>query len=177
MLRMYKNNGVFVYANNKMTDIRYSTDFDHETFTGNINVEYLNDSNNSEQIKFLNIPSLVKHYEREQITPEEFQTILSNKINESGCEYLYTQKDFEMGIFNCYCPIYGLDKNDIMSKIMNDEVFGDSIICLENNLNDDSRILSINSDLLTKILKYLSNTNHSNKNKVFCNIYYELCDM
>ena len=68
-------------------------------------------------------------------------------------------------------------KNDTISKLIGDEIYGDVVVGLENNLNDDSRILNLDKGLFDKIIKLTQIEKFAPKNQYFCNIYKELLDL
>lgn len=173
MLRKLYNCGVVVNENSELENMHYSVTYDHENHTGILNVT---SNSNTYNFKFLNVPSLIKYHEKDDLEPEQFSKVLSDKVLETKSDFFYTQKDFGLGLLNCYCPIYGQSKNETMSKLMTEDSYGKCFIGLENHLNDDSRILPLNVETTNKILKFLStsSTDFKQKNNVFCNVFYEL---
>lgn len=177
MLRKYNLEGVQIEDDGVMSNIYYNVTYDKNTYTGLLNIT-IGEHNNSvtNSVKFLNYPALVKLHEKDNLTPEQFEKMVSDLINESQCQYYYTQKEFGLGLFNCYCPLFGASKNEIMSKMMGENICGNSYIGLENHLNNDNIMIPLNVNMVNKILKFLSVTDFKQKNGSFCNIFYELSD-
>ncbi len=171
MLRKCSTSGVQIEDNGTMTNINYNIVYDNDLHTGTLSVTI---NGYSQSLKFLNYPSLVKLHERDNLTSEQFSKAVSDKVVESQAQYFYTQKEFGLGLFNCYCPLFGHEKNEIMSKLLSENISGTSYIGLENHLNEDSRIMSLDTTMVNKILKFMSTTGFKQKNGIFCNIYYEL---
>lgn len=171
MLRKYHNYGVFINETGDITDINYTVTYNNTENTG---VLVITKSNETSTIKFLDIPSLMKKHEKDNLTSEQFTKLVLDKTNSSGATYFHTQKDFCMGIFNVYSPVYGLEKNIKLSTLLGEDAFGHVYLGLENHLNSDSRILHLNSDLINKILKLVTIKDFKQKNPSFCNIFYEL---
>ena len=173
MLRKCSTSGVQIEDNGDMTNINYTIVYDDDSHTGTISIVI---NGHSQSLKFLNYPSLVKFYERDNLTSEQFSKMVSDKVVESQAQYFYTQKEFGLGLFNCYCPLFGHEKNDIMSKLLSENICGTSYIGLENHLNEDSRIMPLDTTMINKILNFLSTKNFKQKNGMFCNIFYELSE-
>ena len=174
LLKKYHTEGVQIEDDDTLTNIKYNVKYDHENHTGKLNITV---DNLTHSITFLNYPSLVKSYEKDNLNSEQMTSLVSTKISETGAQYFYTQKEFKLGLLNCYCPIYGQNKNEIMSKLLEEIVCGNCYVGLENHLNDDTRILSCNSDIIKKILKFMETKDYKIKNPHFCNIFYELNDL
>lgn len=176
MLRKNSSNGVQMGDNNIVSNINYTISYNHDLHTGTLNIINTTDTVNTVQLKFLNYPSLIKQFEKDNLTSEQLSKLVSDKISELGCEYFYTQKEFGLGLLNCYCPLFGHTKNEFMSQLLSENICGTSYVGLENNLNEDNRILPLNNKMISKILNFLSVNNYKQKNRIFCNIFYELSD-
>jgi hypothetical protein len=128
-------------------------------------------------LEYLNVKNIMHRLnEKNQgnINESDFSNILSQKLDSSGAHYIYSQMDISVGLLNCYYETIGLSKNNIVSELLGTDVYGDVIIGLENHLNDDNRILTMDTNIFNKILKFTKNKNFKVKNEYFCNIYYEL---
>lgn len=177
LLRKFKNSGVLVKDDDTIQNINYTVTYNHEDNTGFLNItDCQNILQKPTQIKFINVPSIIKAHEKEELTPEQFSQLLSDKVAESGATYFYTQREFGLGLFNCFCPLFGQTQNNIITKLLAENAYGDSYIGLENHLNDDTRILPLDIVMLNKILKLLDDKNFKLKNGIFCNLFYELSD-
>jgi hypothetical protein len=164
------NRGIYVHSDKKIDEIVY---FD-KTESDQIGTLTINHNGVSKELKYLNLVNLIKELSEKNISETQFTEILQKKLDESGVEYLYTQKDFGLGLLNCYYQIIGFAKNEIVSNLINEDISGDVIIGLENKLNDDSRLLGLTSETFKQIIKLSKNNKFKVKNEIFCNIYYEL---
>lgn len=171
--RKMLNKGIIVKSSGEIENITYLIKYDKETESGTIVVS------SQEQTKtftYLNVPAVANKYENKELSESEFRTILEEKIQSGNCDCFYSQVDFKMGLLNCYSPSTGLEKNEVMSKLVGDTLYGDIVVGLENYLNDDSRILDLDSNTFKKIVDLSSDKHkyHKNLNTLFCNIFYEL---
>lgn len=173
LIKKTKHCGVEVCTNGDMNNITYTFDYDAESFRGTL--KYVDENGTNYSKCFLNVPKLVNSHEK--LSQEQFNEVMQIKVNEINPDYFYTQRDVGIGLLNCFCPTYGEDKNSIMEKIMSEQVYGNSIVGFENHLNDDSRILDLDSSLFAKLLKFLETPDFKQKNTSFCNVYYELKNM
>ncbi len=172
-----ENDGVIVGDDGSVTNMTYLTTYDKNTNTGTITVRL--NSQESKVLKYINVAALASKNEGSSMSNDEFSEMLSKKICDEKCDCFYLQKDFKMGLLNCYSPIIGNVKNEIMSKLINDEMYGSIIVGLENHLNDDNRLLSLNSTVFKKILNLCSQVDEKfkPKNELFCNVFYEISHM
>lgn len=173
MLRKCNTHGIQIEDDGTLTNVIFNVEYNHTNHCGTLNITI---DDVSQSIKFLNYPSLIKYHENDNLSSEQLSSLVSNKIIETDSQYFYTQKEFGLGLLNCYCPIYGENKNEIMSCLLSEDICGNTFVGLENHLNDDSRILPLNINMLHKIIKFIKTKNHKQKNSFFCNIFYELSD-
>ena len=164
------NHGIILKSNKTIKNLEYSDDHDTHTHTGILKVNY---ENNKHNIKYLNIHGMA-NTTNEDSSSDEFQKKIETAVNKYEIGYLYNQVDFSIGLLNCYYQMLGTEKNEIMSEILNADVYGDVIIGLENYLNDDNRILKLDDKLFCLILNFIKEKNYNAKNQNFFNIYYEL---
>lgn len=141
------------------------------------NITIIKSDSNKKSFKFINIPCLCSDDDNKK-TPEETNDIITKKIENitatNQIDFYYSQHSFCMGILNCYSPMFGIEKNERVSNLFGVDFYGDILIGLENNLNDDDRLLDIDDVLFNKIEKIFNKSNPNTKNKLYCNIYYEL---
>ena len=164
------NKGVYIHSDGKIDDIVY---FD-KTESNQIGTLSIKHNDESKEFKYLNLVNMIQENSEKNISEAEFTEILQKKLDEHGVEYLYTQKDFGLGLLNCYYQIIGFVKNKLVSDLIKEDISGDVIIGLENKLNDDNRLLGLTSETFKQIIKLSKNVNFKVKNDTFCNIYYEL---
>lgn len=133
-------------------------------------------NNQKKTFKFLNIPSLCNSEANNK--SENVGNMITEKIEkmtmDNKLDFYYSQHSFCMGLLNCYSPIFGTEPNNKISKLFGNNFYGDILIGLENNLNDEERLLDIDDILFSKIEKIFSNQKFNRKNELFCNLYYEL---
>lgn len=174
--KKYANDGVMVGDDGSIIDVSYTTTYDKDNHTGTLTTKINNETN---VLKYINVSALVNKNEGSILSSEQFAEMLEKKIEDEKCNCFYLQKDFKMGLLNCYSPIVGNVKNEILSKLIGDQMYGNIMVGLENHLNDDNRILSLNSSVFKKIINLCSCTdeNFKPKNELFCNIFYEISHM
>jgi len=168
----YNYRGIIVHSNEDIEDVIFSDKYDTDTHSGKLNITKCDGTSN--EYKYININSLVSKHEKDNLSEEQFAKVLQNHIDSTESNYLYAQKDFGMGLLNCYYQIIGISKNEIISRLISDDIFGDVIVGLENNLNNDNRLLNLDKTLFNEIVKITKLTDFTPKNEYFCNIYYEL---
>ena len=167
------NKGVYVHSNKQIDNVLY---YD-KTESNQLGTLVVLHDGNVREFKYLNLVNIMQEVSDKNLTDDEFTETLKTRLDESGADYLYTQKDFGLGLLNCYYQTFGFTKNEIISKLIKEDISGDVIIGLENKLNDDSRLLGITKDTFKKIIELTQNTNFKVKNGIFCNVYYELANM
>ena len=97
---------------------------------------------------------------------------IKDMLDDSNIEYIHTQKNLDFIILDIFCQKESADKNVIVSKFLNDDIYGDVILCLETITHDDSRKIKLDTELFFK----LANGLPARKNKYFFNIYHEFSD-
>jgi hypothetical protein len=171
--KKYHSKGVKVTENGDINDINYSFKFDElNNDIGKITL-FDNDGNFKNEYNFIDVNNVRRN--NENLNSEQHNEILMEKINKYNIQFIYSQHEFNLGILNIFSPINGNILNEKVSYLINTKFYGDIILCLENNLNnDESRILDMSVELFTKILKLKSIPNFKPKNKYFINIFNEL---
>lgn len=173
----YVHTGIILYSNGYMENIEYTyNENDNDNTYGNITYRRQNDStHNAKYLHLINIMQNLKDDTPDENVDESlYKEKMEEKMNELQCTHLYNQRDFSLGTFNCYYPIFGEQLNEIMSKLLNDKVYGNVIVTLETRLNNDERLLNLNTTLFESIVKTISVPNFVPKNKHYFNIYHEL---
>lgn len=128
---------------------------------------------NNKEIFYLNIANIVnKHNNNDNLVNE----IMKEKANAYGTNYFYTQICNGPLIFNCFYLSHSETKNEIVSNLINDDIYGDVIIFIQNNCdNDTDTIIDASKDLFNKIYDVIVNQKKiKRKNPHFFNIYKEL---
>lgn len=162
--------GIMLSENGNVYDMEYINTYDKDKNCGKITLE------NKHEMPYFNIAhymSLCNNDNENKDNNENNEKKLFDEINESGLTYLYTQKNIDIGLLNCYSQTEGFVKNEIASKLFNEDIYGDVFLGLENNSNHDTRILNLTSELFQKIIK-LNTFDYKHRNIHFFNIYYEL---
>lgn len=176
--KKYINDAVYINCNGTIDTI----EFIDITESDNNGLLYIKHNGNVKKIKYINSVNISHKLSKDcELIEEQLQEELKNALTKHDSDYIYMKKDFGLGSFNYFCQAVGFVKNDIVSDLMssptNEEVIsGDVIICLENTLNDDTRILSMNSEMFNKLKTFIKklNSKYKPKNKHICNLYYEL---
>lgn len=130
--------------------------------------------NTDKEISYVNISNItnINHKKSE----EELNQILKEKINAYCCEYFYIQIEMGFCILNCYYRISDEKKNERLTELFQQDIYGDAILFIQSNVNQDSEsILNINSDIFNKIHKTITKKEKiRHRNKYFFNLYKEL---
>lgn len=166
---------VIVKTNGDVNNVMCSISHNNDTQIGTLSVK--TESGNKKTFNYLDIPLICNKESESGKTSEQIDEIITKKTEELNVDFFYSQYHFSMGLLNCYSPIFGKEKNNVMSELLGMDFYGDILISLENNLNEDERLLDLDSAIFNKIKKIFNKTNFENKNKLFCNIYYELANM
>lgn len=131
---------------------------------------------NNKEILYLNVANIVnsqKNLENENI----IENIIKEKSSAYGTNYIFTQISIGLSLFNCFYHSFAENKNETMSNLVQHDIYGDSIIFLQNNSdNDTDTIINLNKELFEKIFDIIVNNKRlKRKNNHFFNIYKELC--
>lgn len=168
----YSHSGVCVHSDGSLSNIEYVNIYNKDTHSGIMKI--LQPDGSYVENKYVDVNMIVHKHEKENPTEAEFATLLQQKIDDETANYIYCQKDFSIGLLNCHYQIIGINKNNIMSEIIGENIYGDVFVGLENKLNDDERILNLDATIFEKIVKLCKSSDFKPKNSLFCNLYYEL---
>jgi hypothetical protein len=173
----YVHTGIILYANGSIENIEYTyNESENDNTYGNI--VYKRQNNTTHSAKYLHLINIMQNLKDdnngENVDENEYHAKMEEKMNDLQCTHLYNQKDFGLGTFNCYYPIFGEQPNAIMSKLLNEQVYGNVVVTLETYLNNDERLLNLDVLLFESIMKTISIPNFVPKNKHYFNIYHEL---
>ena len=130
--------------------------------------------NASKEIVYLNISNIINA--NQKLSPDELDLLIKEKINAYSAEYFYIQINFQFCILNCFFKSFGNNKNETLTKIINEDVYDDAIIFIESNANDgNDTILELDEILFKRINDLLtSGVKKRLLNIHFFNIYREL---
>jgi hypothetical protein len=172
----YIHNGVILYSNGDLENIEYIYNDSNDSSYGTI--VYKRQNGTLHSAKYLHLINIMQNLKDEttndNVDESTFNAKMQEKMNDLSCTHLYNQKDFGIGTFNCYYPIFGEQPNQVMSKLLNEQVYGNVIITLETRLNSDERLLNLDVLLFQAIMNTIKNPNFVPKNKHYFNIYHEL---
>lgn len=131
---------------------------------------------NNKEILYLNIANIIngqKNLENENL----IESIIKEKTAAYGTNYCFTQISIGLSLFNCFYHSFAEKKNEIMSNLLQHDIYGDSIIFLQNNSdNDTDTVIDLNKELFEKIFDIVVNNKKlKRQNPHFFNIYRELC--
>lgn len=163
---------VIVKTSGEIDNVFCRIKYNDDNKTGTISVK--TEKGNKKEFSYLNIPLLCNTENENGKSSDEIDALITKTTDECMTDFFYSQYNFSMGLLNCYSPIFGKEKNETVSKLFGMDFYGDIIINLENNLNEDERLLDMNSELFNKIKNVFNKSDVNFKNKLFCNIYYEL---
>lgn len=129
--------------------------------------------NKNKEILYLNIANIVNQYKDDQ---NKIESLIKEKMNAYCTDHIFIQIDIGLCILNCYYKSFSEEKNNTVSQVMNETIYGDAIIYLQSKMNDDCEsILNLDSELFSKISGLVSNKiKFKRGNPYFFNIYKEL---
>ena len=176
--KKYIHDGILLKVDGTIEQVEYLDSYNKENNVGTITVfRKVEGQPNFIDYKYLNLCSLSYKYHENNLDESKFSDHITQKLDETSAQYIYSQIDLSMALLNCYYESVALTKNSVMSKILKDDVYGNVLVGLENHLNDESRELDLNINVFDKIQKLVSMKSYKRKNKYFCNIYYELASL
>lgn len=131
----------------------------------------------NKEIVYLNLSNVVNG--NQTMTQDGLDRHVQEKINAYCADYFFVQLTLGFCLLNCYYRSFGTDKNELLSRILEHDVYGDAIIFLQSCANDDfDTILHVDESLFRKICKLVTGEKKVKpKNKHFFNACYELRDV
>lgn len=143
----------------------------HLNYNDDVGKIYLKKSN--KEILYLNISNIVNQHIKEENSIEH---AIKEKMNAYCADHIFIQIDIGLCVLNCFYKSFSEIKNETVSKLINQDVYGDTILYIQSKMNDDSEtILNINDKLFKNIAHLVSNKGKINrKNPYFFNLYREL---
>jgi len=129
--------------------------------------------NSEKELVYLNISNLIN--EHQNIEEEKLNEIIKEKMNAYCAEYIYTQITMGLFVLNFYCQSFSHHKNDILSNMTGNDIYGNVLIFLQNNTNNDNdRILPMNMNFFDKLYTAIKNKRQIKmSNEYFFNIFKE----
>ena len=158
----YVNKGLYVTEDGDVQETEYINMLD-DSEVCDYNVKM---NNEMRKIKYINLANLVAQKKKIDVACD----------NNKNIKYLYSQHFLGVGVLMCVSDIGGKKKNEIMSKLIGSDVYGNAYVGLLDNNASMPNIIDLTQKLFDKLINttvYLDNTFQA-KNKVFCNIYAEL---
>jgi hypothetical protein len=131
--------------------------------------------NKKKEIFYLNISNIVNKHSNSE-NENKIDEIIKEKTGAYCTNYFFTQIDIGLGILNCYYENSSENKNEIISKLIGHDIYGNAIIFLQSNFdNDTETFLDLDSDLFNRLFNIITNgIKIKRKNNYFFNIYREL---
>lgn len=125
----------------------------------------------NKEILYLNITGIKN--KNNKLEENELNELLMKKINAYYAEYLFTQIDINYCIINCFHETFSDKKNDIVSNLIKFDIYGDVILYLQSNYeNDTETYLDVDVNLFNKMYNTITNNKKVKKdNTTFFNIY------
>jgi hypothetical protein len=131
--------------------------------------------NKKKEIFYLNVSNIMNKYNNSE-NENKIDEIIKEKTNAYCTTHFFTQIDIGLGILNCYCENSSETKNEIISKLINHDIYGNAIVFLQSNFdNDTDTFLDLDLDLFNRLFDIITNNKKiKRKNGYFFNIYKEL---
>jgi hypothetical protein len=128
---------------------------------------------NKKEILYLNVANIINKQQNSE--EQDIENIIREKSSAYATNYFFTQISIGLSLFNCFYHSFAETKNDKMSCLLQHDIYGDAIIFLQNNSdNDTDTIINLNKDLFNKIYNVVVNKQRlQRKNQHFFNIYKE----
>lgn len=136
------------------------------------NIEIKNDN----IIKYMNMRNWLNqnNFDNENADPDKLEEELHKYIYNNGIQYMYSKHNTPIGMFNLIAPITSTEKNHKLSHILNQDVFGDCYLWLEENSESSQEHMTLRLDIeLFNKIAHDKCSIDKRKNKLFYNIYYE----
>jgi hypothetical protein len=131
--------------------------------------------NKKREIFYLNISNIVNKYSNSE-TENKIDAIIKEKTSAYCTSHFFTQIDIGLGILNCYYENSAENKNEVISKLIGHDIYGNAIVFLQSNFdNDTETFLDLDSDLFNRLFDIITNgIKIKRKNGYFFNIYREI---
>lgn len=128
---------------------------------------------NNKELFYLNIINIIQqNKDNNNKIDEEIQ----QRINDYKTDYCFTQISIGTWIMCCFYQIHNDTKNEMLSQLLNENIYGDAYIYFKSNTEfDKESILDIDTVLFKKIYNLHTNPRKiKREHEYFFNIYREL---
>lgn len=134
--------------------------------------------NKNMEIMYLNISNINNKVSTENVNEKDKERMVMEKINAYCAKHIFLQIDINLGILNCCYESFAENKNELLTKLFNIDIYGDAILFLQKNDEHDKDveyILDLNKELFEGIYDIITtNKRQSRDNINFFNIYREV---
>lgn len=126
------------------------------------------------EIYYLNMSNIINKYNSEN--ENKIDEIIKEKTNAYCTTHFFTQIDIGLGILNCYYENSSEVKNELISKLIGHDIYGNVVVFLQSNFdNDTETFLDLDIDLFQRLSEtIIGGKKIKRKNGYFFNIYREL---
>lgn len=127
----------------------------------------------NKEIYYLNIANIINKHQNSK--EEDIENIIKEKTTAYATNYFFTQISIGLSLFNCFYHSFAETKNETMTNLLQHDIYGDAILFLQNNSdNDTDTVIDLNVELFNKIYDVVVNKHRlQRKNQHFFNIYKE----
>ena len=173
----YCSRGVVVGVNGLVSDMRYlnglgCTDVCDFVYEDGVGVRH--------EFKYVNLQRMVGCSENDGTDPEGRGNVVEERVaallDGGGIHHVYSQMETPFGLLNCFYLTVGTEKNEIMSNLLGTDVYGNVLVGLENNRDNNDMIIDLDAALFRRMVAALEVSRRELKNRNFFNVYYELSD-
>lgn len=127
------------------------------------------------ELLYLNIANLVTRL-GDSDEANRLDEIINQKSHAYGAHHIFTQINSGLGILNCFCQSHAKNKNEIMTNLINHDIYGDAVLFLQSNYDGDKEtFMDLDKELFNKLYKTIVNKKRiKRENPNFFNLYREL---
>lgn len=165
----FVNNGLYITT----TDEIIETKFINYLYEKDVCKYQVTMNNLTQDIKYINIINVIINNKDQN---KEIDKLINELFVENNdIKHIFTQHHIGVGILSCLAEQVGKNKNNIISKILGDNIYGNVFISLADDNPNSSRNINLTKDLFNKIMNSTKNLSQNmvRKNKNFCNVYLE----
>jgi hypothetical protein len=130
--------------------------------------------NNNKEILYLNICNIINKYNNKE-NENRIDEIIKQKACAYGAHHIFVQINISFGILNCFYESFAKNKNEMVSKMINYDVYGDAILFLQSNCEyDNESYLELDDTLFKRLYDIIVDQKRLKRENVnFFNIYRE----
>lgn len=169
LMSKHIHRGIYVEDTGDISHFEYIFNSGDDLF-GSILIKMNNKIN---EIKFLNLQNVMSNLDENEDSGEKINKILSK---ENSIVHMCSYHNIGVGIITCISQCHGFKINERMKTLFNFNVFGNCYIGLSDYVNEQARIIDLDTNLYNKMMNNVKilNQDYKPKNDVFCNIHNEL---